>query len=387
MPKPLRLLAALAVLAVVCFGVAACGGGDDSSSSSSEPATESAEGSEETEASEASEEGAEAEVEGSEAELPTEPVAKLKPRKVGYIVFAEAAPAEARAANAAVAAGKALGWDVKVRDAGGSPEKVNAAITAFANEKAEALMIASIGVDGNLRAAEQLKDAGAPIIVVAGEIPKNPIYDAQFSENEYEMGKILAEKIVADYPDGAKIGDLTLSVSPATQSREKALQDVVGKSANAEIAASSPFDLTDPVVSTQEAVSNMLLANPDINAIWSVTDLNTTPAVASIETKRSDAEVYSYFSDPVTVEEMNAGKPVAAVVDLNLAVTSLTAMDQLVSHLEGGKPIDPNALTTEALEYKIVDPTNAPADGEEFYPLAETLKPFSEKWAKEYPLK
>jgi ABC-type sugar transport system substrate-binding protein len=376
MSKLLRLLAALAVLAVVCFGVAACGGGGSSSSSSSEPATESAETSEGSE-----------EAEGSEAALPTEPVAKLKPRKVGYIVFAEAAPAEARAAKAAEAAGTALGWDVKVRDAGGSPEKVNAAIQAFASENAEALMIASIGVDGNLRAAEQLKDAGAPIIVVAGEIPKNPIYDAQFSENEYEMGKILAEKIVADYPDGAKIGDLTLSVSPATQSREKALQDVVGKSKNAEVAASSPFDLTDPVVSTQEAVSNMLLANPDINAIWSVTDLNTTPAVASIETKRSDAEVYSYFSDPVTMEEMHEGKPVAAVVDLNLAVTSLTAMDQLVNHLEGGEPIDPNALTPEALEYKIVDPSNMPPEGEEFYPLAETLQPFSEKWAKEYPLK
>jgi ABC-type sugar transport system substrate-binding protein len=382
MSKLLRLLAPLAVLAVVCFGLAACGGGGSSSSSSSESTNESAEtseGSEETEASE--------EPEGSEAGLPTEPVAKLKPRKVGYIVFAEAAPAEARAANAAVAAGKALGWDVKVRDAGGSPEKVAASIQAFASEKAEALMIASIGVEGNLRAAEQLKNAGAPIIVVAGEIPKNPIYNAQFSENEYEMGKILAEKIVEDYPEGAKIGDLTLSVSPATKTREKALQTVVGESENAEVAASSPFDLEDPVVSTQEAVSNMLLAHPDINAIWSVTDLNTTPAVAALETKRSEAKVYSYFSDPATMEEMHAGKAVGGVVDLNLAVTSLTAMDQLVNFFEKGEPIDPNALTTEALEYKIVDPENMPPEGEEIYPLAQTLQPFSEKWAKEYPLK
>ena len=387
MSKLLRLLAALAVLAVVCFGVAACGGGDSSSSSSSEPANESSETSEAPEETEVSEEAPPAEAEGSEAELPTEPVAKLKPRKVGYIVFAEAAPAEARAANAAVAAGKALGWDVNVRDAGGSPEKVNAAIQAFASEKAEALMIASIGVEGNQRAAEQLKDAGAPIIVVAGEIPKNPIYNAQFSEDEYEMGKILAEKIVEDYPDGAKIGDLTLSVSPATKTREKALQDVVGKSDNAEVVASSPFDLTDPVVSTQEAVSNMLLAHPDINAIWSVTDLNTTPAVAALETKRSDAKVWSYFSDPATVEEMHAGKQVGGVVDLNLAVTSLTAMDQLVNFFEKKEPIDPNALTTDALEYKIVDAENLPPEGEEIYPLAQTLQPFSEKWAKEYPLK
>jgi ABC-type sugar transport system substrate-binding protein len=380
MSKLLRLLAAIAVLAGLCIFVAACGGGG-SSSSSSESTTESTETSEPAEETEAPEEA-----EGSEAALPTEPVAKLKPRKIGYISFAEAAPAEERAAVAAEAAGTALGWDVKVRDAGGSTAKVGAAIQAFANEKVEGLMIASIGVEFNQRAAEQLKAAGAPIFVVAGEIPKNPIYAGQYSEDEHEMGKILAEKMVEDYPEGAKIGDLTLSVSPATQTRERALQEVVKGSENAEIVASSPFDLENPVVSTQEAVSNMLLAHPDINAIWSVTDLNTSPSVAAIETKRSDAHVYSYFSDPSTVEEMYAGAPIS-VVDLNLAVTSLTAMEQLVNFYENEEPIDPNALTKEALEYKIVDAENLPPEGTEIYPLAETLKPYSEKWAKEFPLK
>jgi ABC-type sugar transport system substrate-binding protein len=371
MSKLLRLLAAIGVLAVICLCVAACGGGG-SSSSSSESTTESAETSEEAE--------------GSAATLPTEPVAKLKPRKIGYISFAEAAPAEERAAVAAEAAGTALGWDVKVRDAGGSTAKVGAAIQAFANEKVEGLLIASIGVEYNQRAAQQLTNADAPIFVVAGEIPKNPIYAGQYSEDEYEMGKILAEKLVGDYPEGAKIGDLTLSVSPATKTREKALQEVVQGSEKAEIVASSPFDLENPVVSTQEAVSNMLLAHPDINAIWSVTDLNTSPSVAAIETKRSDAHVYSYFSDPSTVEEMHAGAPIS-VVDLNLAVTSLTAMEQLVNFYEKEEPIDPNALTPEKLEYKIVDSENLPPEGEEIYPLAETLNPYSEKWAKEFPLK
>lgn len=385
MPKLLRLLAPLALLAVICLFVAACGGGDDStSSSSSEATTESTESSETTEAEP---EEAEEASGGSEEELPTEPVANLKPRKVGYISFAEAAPAEERAAVAADVAGDALGWDVKVRDAGGSPEKVGAAIQAFANENVEALLIASIGVEVNPRAAQQLTQAGAPIIVVAGEIPEDPIYAGQFSEDEYLMGKILAEYMVDDLGGEAKVGDLTLSVSPATKAREKALQDVIAKSSGSEVLASSEFDLTNPVLSTQDAVSNMLLANPDINAIWSVTDLNTTPAVAALETKRSDAEVYSYFYDPAQMKEMHEDKPIAGVVDVNLAVTSLTAMDQLVNFFETEEPIDKNALTADALEYKVVNKENMPPEGVVIYPLAETLKPFSEKWAKEYPLK
>jgi ribose transport system substrate-binding protein len=375
----LRLLAPLLVLALA-IGLAACGGGSSSSGTEAAATSEEAETSEETGSEPSAEEQPEAE------SLPTSPVATTKPRTIGLLKLAPS-PIEETVTAAAVAAGKALGWNVKVRDGGGDPTKLVAAINAFANEKVEALMICSYGTEGAERAAQQMKSEGTPIIQIAGEAPPSPIFTAVYAEDEHKMGELLAENIVEENGGAAKIGDITLTIAYATKVREEALKEVVGRSKGSEIAASAPFDLADPVGSTQEAVGNMLVAHPDINSVFAVSDINVLPAAAAIEAKRSDAKVYSFFSDPSTLEAMSEGKPIGSVLDVNLAVTPLVAIDQLLGFFEKGTPIDKNALTPEMLEYSIVTPESAPPEGKVVYPLPKTLQPWLEKWEKEYPLK
>ncbi len=380
MKRYLRLLALPVMVLALTIGLAACGGGDSSSSSSGSE-TEAASTPEETSAEEpASEEQPEAE------SLPTSAVVGAKPRTIGLLKLAPS-PIEETVTAAAEAAGKALGWNVKVRDGGGDPTKLVAAINAFANEKVEALMICSYGTEGAERAAQQMKSEGTPIIQIAGEAPPSPIFTAVYAEDEHKMGELLAENIVEENEGAAKIGDITLTIAYATKVREDALREVIAGSDGSEITASAPFDLADPIGSTQEAVGNMLVSHPDINSIFAVSDINVLPSLAAIEAKRSDAKVYSYFSDPSTLEAMAEGKPVGSVLDVNLAVTPLVAMDQLLGFFEKETPIDKNALTPELLEYSIVTPENAPPEGEVVYPLPTTLQPYLEKWEKEYPLK
>jgi len=379
MKKYLRLIAPPLMVLALVIGLAACGGGDSSSSSSGSE-TEAATTSEETGSEPASEEQPEAE------SLPTSAVATTKPRTIGLLKLAPS-PIEETVTAAAEAAGKALGWNVKVRDGGGDPAKLVAAINAFANEKVEALMICSYGTEGAERAAQQMKSEGTPIIQIAGEAPASPNFTAVYAEDEHKMGELLAENIVEENSDAAKVGDITLTIAYATKVREEALKEVIERSKGSEITASAPFDLADPIGSTQEAVGNMLVSHPDINSVFAVSDINVLPALAAIEAKRSDAKVYSYFSDPTTLEAMAEGKPVGAVLDVNLAVTPLVAMDQLLGFFEKETPIDKNALTPELLEYSIVTPENAPPEGEVVYPLPTTLQPYLEKWEKEYPVK
>jgi ribose transport system substrate-binding protein len=375
MKRYLRLITPLLVLAAAVL-LAACGGGG--SSSSSETGT--------TATTETESGGEEAGPETASESLPTGPVATTKPRTIGLLKLAPS-PIEETVAEAAAAAGKALGWNVKIRDGAGDPTKLVAAINAFANEKVEALLICSYGTEGAERAAQQMKSEGTPIIQIAGEATPSPIFTAVYAEDEHKMGEMIAEKMVEDNPEGAKVGDITLTIAYATKVREEALKEVIGRSNGAEIASSASFDLADPIQSTQEAVSNMLVAHPDINAVHAVSDINLLPAVAAIEAKRSEAKVYSYFSDPSTLEAMSEGKPIGGVVDVNLAVTPLVALDQLLGFFEKETPIDPKALTPELLEYSIVTPETAPPEGEVVYPLPKTLQPWLEKWEEEYPLK
>jgi ribose transport system substrate-binding protein len=374
MHRYLRLIAPLLVL-TLAIGLAACGGGGSSSSE-----TEAASTSEETGSEPATEEQPESE------SLPTSPVATTKPRTIGLLKLAPS-PIEETVTAAAEAAGKALGWNVKVRDGGGDPAKLVAAINAFANEKVEALLICSYGTEGAERAAQQMKSEGTPIIQIAGEAPPSPTFTAVYAEDEHKMGELLAENIVEENSGAAKVGDITLTIAYATKVRDEALKEVIAKSDGSEITAGAPFDLADPIGSTQEAVGNMLVAHPDINSVFAVSDINVLPALAAIEAKRSDAKVYSYFSDPTTLEAMAEGKPVGSVLDVNLAVTPLVAMDQLLGFFEKETPIDKNALTPELLEYSIVTPESAPPEGEVVYPLPTTLQPWLEKWESEYPLK
>lgn len=365
-----------AILLVLALAVASCGGGSDSTGSdgatSGGDSTSSDTG------------GGNAETGG--AGLPTKAIAKTTPRTIGYISTLLSSPAEERLASATETAGKALGWDVKVRDGGGDPTKINAAIQAFASEKVDALLISSSGVEGNKRAADQLRKAGAPIIQVGGAIPPSDEYTAQYGEDEAQLAKILTERIIEDNPDGAKVGELTLSVAYATKVRNDTLKQIIGEDEGSEISASAAFDLTNAVSSTQEETTNMLLAHPDINAIWGTSDINILPAAKAIEIKRSDALVYSFFSAPTTLQAMYEGKPVGAVADCNLNVTGLVAIDQLLNHFETGDPVDKGALKPGLLEYAIVDPENAPPEGEVVYPLETTIAPYVEKWEEEYPL-
>lgn len=377
--KRLKRPAVPVAVAVLAVAVSACGGGGSGSTSGGDNSTTS-----ETTTSETSSSSPEG---GSES-LPAGPVAKVEPKTVGYVaIAAKSAPIEETSAEAVEAAGKALGWNVKVRDAAGDPAKVVAAIQAFANEHVDALMVSSLTLEGAQRAAAQLKQSGAPIIEIGGEVPPSPEFTAQYSESETELAKLLAEKVIEDNPDGAKIGNVELSVAYSTKKRSDALEEAIDASdSGSEILANSDFDLTNPVQSTQDAVANMLLAHPDINAIWTNADISLLPALAAIEAKRSDAKAYSFYSDPSTLEAMHEGKPVGAITDVNFAVMPLLALDQLLGFFEKKTPIDPKALTPEMLEYSIVDPENVPPEGQVVYPLAKTLQPFLEKWESEYPL-
>ncbi|MCW3019235.1 MAG: hypothetical protein JWN10_1543 [Solirubrobacterales bacterium] len=359
MKLPRLAVAPLAV--VMTVGVAACG-----SSSNNNSSTTSSSGSSSASAGQ---------------------VANVKKKTVGFISLAKAAPIEGRIAEAMVAGGKALGWEVKVTDAGGEPSKVVAAVQAYANEHVDALVLSSIGVEGAQRAVQQLQAAKTPIIQIGGQIPASSVYAAQYSENERKLGEVLAKDIVSSNPSGAKVGDITLSVAYATKERDVALKQVIaatgGKSA---ISASASFNLANPVVSTQETVANMLTADPSINAVFGVSDITVQPSISAILKRKSSAKVYSFYSDPTSLESLRKKQPIAAVADLNLPVSALVALDQLVGYFQKGTPINREALSPSLLEYKIVDQQNVPPAGKEVYPLATTLKPYAEKWAREYPL-
>jgi len=96
--------------------------------------------------------------------------------------------------------------------------------------------------------------------------------------------------------------------------------------------------------------------------------------------------VYSYFNIGPTRELLlEESSALEALSDTDLSHTGAVAMNQLLQHFENGTEIDPDALQSEPLTYRVV--TKETAAKEPPFDNAKVLAPYLERWEEEFPAK
>jgi ABC-type sugar transport system substrate-binding protein len=310
----------------------------------------------------------------------------IEPRTIGVVDIIAQSPIDRAMDDAMIEAGKQIGWDVKISDAGGNPQNVVQMMQAFVTQRVDAIILISVEanlVRNQIRAA---KAANIPVIEIGAGVRPSELWDAQFGEDETRITEVLADYIFEHDPD-AKIANLTVTAISNGLVRDTALKNAVKEQGNAEIVASAPVDLTNPVVSTENAVAAMLTANPDTSAVHSVYDNFLQATIKTITNKRNDAKAYSYFTAPDTVKALRGDTPLQAVADVDLATTGMIAFDQLVAHFESDAAIDRNAGEAHQLQYVIVSKENVEkllGDKPSLFPTEEVVEPFVTRWKQEY---
>jgi simple sugar transport system substrate-binding protein/ribose transport system substrate-binding protein len=112
--------------------------------------------------------------------------AQAKPLKLGIVAFQMSSPTHARAANAAEAAAKALGWKATLLDSRGSIPESAAQIENLIAAKVDAMVLCMtrpIELDAQLAAA---KGAHIPLITIASGTSPHTLFDIR--ANEYQVG-------------------------------------------------------------------------------------------------------------------------------------------------------------------------------------------------------
>lgn len=363
-----------AVLAAFALSIAACGDDDDSSSGASGSGTSA----ETTAASSGSDSASTTAASGTGGAI------KVGAKKIGVVDYARSSPADDSVDTAMEAAGKLLGWQVDVVDAGGDAQKFAQAASTFVTQNVDALVFTSAPSAVATAAVRRAKSKGMPVIQVAGGVGDDKNFDAQYVEDEKKMAQQLIDFILKENPN-AKIADLTATIIIAGKDREDVLQAAVKASGTAKIVASGEPDLTDPVGSGRKVMTDLLTAHPEIDTVWAVFDNFSQAALTAIRGKRSDAKLYSFFGTPTHLKNLRSDTPLQAVSDVNLAQTGLVGIDQLLYHFEKDAAIDPAALDKAPLTYKVVTKDNVPPEGEVTFPTQDLIKPFAEKWAKDFP--
>lgn len=284
--------------------------------------------------------------------------------------------------------GKDLGWTVNFVNANGSASAANEAIDAFVTEHVNVIMDVSAGSSEIESGLEDAKSAGIPVFALAAGDRPSSLFAAEYTENEYTMGKILADYIVK-HVTNPEIANLGTNLLYAGVQRTDALENVVSNTNNrAHIVASQNVDLaSDADTNTASALSAMLLAHPNINAVVAVFDDMAPPAIGVLKDQGLTNKVGLYTYYVLGDRQYLKDNELKAVANANLPATAVIAFDQWLAHVIKHKPIDPNAMAQSGLlHYQVV--TEAMLQkGIGLETNSSTLAPYLKKWQTEYSCK
>lgn len=342
------------IVLALALGVAACGGDDDDDDGDA----------------------------GAPAEAT--PQIKVEPRTIGVVNLIRQSPAEDKIDRFYEDAAEALGWKVEIVDGAADPQKIAQATQTFINRRVDAIITTSTETALMRTQMRRARQRNIPWISTNGGTTESDLFSAQYEEDEYKMGRQLADHI-EETVDDPQIANLKTSLAISGVLRDNAFHDVFSRD---RFAAEQEIDLTNPVVNTEQVLNDVLTANPDVNVVHAVYDNMSQASVTTIRRRRSDAQLFNYFTTEQNVKNLRSQTPLQAVSDVNLPHTGGVALDELLAFFEKDDPIDRNALEKNPLTYQVVSRDNIEellGDKDESFPNDEILKPFLDKWATEYP--
>jgi ABC-type sugar transport system substrate-binding protein len=311
---------------------------------------------------------------------------KVKNKTIGFVDILGSAAVEKRFYKAFTYAADLAGWHVQFVDGQGDPSKIAGAAQNFVNEGVNAIVFNSVPAEMVKPAALAAKAKGIPTINLV--TPGTPgTYAGDYDENETTLTPPLAVKLKQDFPHGAQIGLLTANAIIASRTRVAALKQGLAGS-GVKIVDDADLPEATPQAAGK-AATDMLNANPNLNAIVGVFDQFSAPALAAMKTiDRPNVKYYSFYADSVHVPLMRADPRFAAVVDSNSAVVSFVAVDQLLKHFATGAPV--KTQYDPPLKPFIVTKANLPSGGDPdqgAVPFATIAKPFLAQWKTQYGIK
>lgn len=322
----------------------------------------------------------------NEAETVAQEAAKeiqVAPRTIGVVNLVRQSPAEDKIDRFYQAVGGALGWKFEIVDGAADPAKIARAVQTFINQDVDAILTTSTEAAAIRGQLQEAKQKGIPVINTNGGTTPSPLFTAQYEEDEFKMGKQIAD-YMAKTVDDPQVANLSTSIAYSGVLRDDALKKAFPGD---EIVEEQEIDLTNPVVDTENVLNGMLTANPDINAVHAVYDNMSQAAISTIQSKQSDALLFNYFTTDQNVKNLRAETALEAVSDVNLPHTGGVAVDELLAQFENGDPIEKNALEQNPLTYEVVTRDNVDellGDKPELFPNDEILQTFLDKWTKEY---
>lgn len=180
-----------------------------------------------------------------------------------------------------------------------------------------------------------MKDAGVAIVNFDAAVYDLDQVDCFVATDNVLAGEIIGEKVMADFPDGAKVAVLNFPANTACNDREVGFLKAI-EGSNIEVVCT--FDTEGSTEKAMSLTEDILQANPDLDAIFCINDECGETSYAALRASNSNVWLYSVNGGPES-------KPNIAD-DLNWRATStqspITIGKEMANAaytiLEGGTP-------------------------------------------------
>ncbi|WP_323035622.1 sugar ABC transporter substrate-binding protein [Pararhodobacter sp.] len=279
--------------------------------------------------------------------------------QVGIVAVNYNSPSIQVQTDAAVAAAEARGWEVEMYDGQGDQVATNNAAIAFIDRGFDAIInIASANTQMSAVIA-YANNAGVPFTsTFSGLVPG---IVADIGSNNTADAAIAALELVGRIDGQGHVVKFNWNVLPALRERDQGFHAVVDEYPGitlTEIEVRVPGQVDDAFAQ----MTNLLLANDDIVAVWVAWDELASPVARAIEQAGRADDIFVASQDGVdeVVSLIRDGSPVALTVAYNVPQMGVTAVDVTAAALNGEFP------TSRALTLKpcLITQATAPAEGE-----------------------
>lgn len=283
--------------------------------------------------------------------------------------------------SAIQAATDAVGWTTVVTDSNGDPKAMAATMQSLISQKVDAILtvyVASGIITPQLQAAN---DAGIPVISVGYQGTPSDNITAEYAPDQAAQAGMLIDRMAEDLPNGGSVAPLSVPGYYGLD-QELAILEEKGPEAGFEPLEPVLVPVTDIFGGTTSAAVDVLNANPDLAAIMTALDIGVQATVPALEQTGRDVPIYGFGAIPAALGFVRSGG--VTIVTSDGAKAGFIAIDALLSYWINDTPIPTTTPDEYAFEYKIVDESNAPVEGEEAYPEGDFAKVFLDKWKTEH---
>jgi ABC-type sugar transport system substrate-binding protein len=252
------------------------------------------------------------------------PLAKKDSYKVGFAQTESNNPWRIAQTNSMQDEAKKLGHQLVYTDAAGSAAKQVADVNSMIAQGVDLIFLAPREEKPLIPAVMAAKKAGIPVILLDRNVDQSLAkagedYVTFIGSDFIDEGKRIAEWLIENKPDGAKIIELegTVGSSPAND-RKKGFDEAIAGKEGFEILASQSGDFARD--KGRQVAEALLQAHPDADVIYAHNDEMAMGAIAALEAAGKvpgkDVLVLSIDGGKEAVQAIVDGK-IAAVVECN----------------------------------------------------------------------